>query len=349
MLEENGRELFWGSFIRALDAEPKEISEVKGASGLSHPIIAGGVDDSKGRIILISGDYDGRTAALAQADIQAAMPSHKIILARPISIDLPAVAGIISKMFKRTEFKIKDIRKLPDTFGPRIKRRLERNIQRITKDGIMPAIHGYEYARLNNVAAIQDVIMQLSHLKFEFAPDQQTEENDLSCIRFGDLIALDPSEIDRKKGICPIPLCDFSSTEAEVFHKGTDIDEARHILKRHNIFQYFFPAPDQLALALVGNSNLTASAALEQLKTAPLIGHPFGSSEIVPPNLNIRQTIEALQEMGLIIHGEVGLDLTNKGTDLRSVVRFTSQEGLLHKISRVLSVKVDLNLKDFFK
>ena len=89
---------FWNNIIRAAEAEPRKATAIQGASGYSHPIVAVGVDESRRRVVMISGESDARSAALAQGDIQAAMPSVRVVMARPLAINLGQVAKIISEV-----------------------------------------------------------------------------------------------------------------------------------------------------------------------------------------------------------------------------------------------------------
>ena len=90
---------FWDTFLRAMETVPRDIPNVRGASGFVHPILAVGIDESRKRTLIVSGDPDARTAALAQADIQAVAPSTKIVMARPVAINLQSVAlSVISQI-----------------------------------------------------------------------------------------------------------------------------------------------------------------------------------------------------------------------------------------------------------
>src|SRR3982751_662831 len=98
MDESAPRRRFWNSFILAAEAEPRDITAIRGSSGLSHPVLAAGVDQGRRRLVMISGEADGRSAALAQADIQAAMPDVRVVMARPAPINLGAAAKIIGEV-----------------------------------------------------------------------------------------------------------------------------------------------------------------------------------------------------------------------------------------------------------
>jgi len=172
------------------------------------------------------------------------------------------------------------------------------------------------------------------------------KEVDPPVVRFGSLVALDPAELDRQMGICSVPLYEFSIGEAEVFHAGSDVERAREILKARDIFQYFFPAPDHLALGLIEKNHLSPSALVEWLRRPPDIGHPFGPLELIDRNLQFNEIVDALKDRGFSVEGEVGLELTDSGQISRATVKFKPREGFLSKLSNVVSINIDLNLKD---
>src|SRR3990172_8270711 len=350
------RKAFWDTFIRAVEAEPAQIESLKGSSGLVHPVVATGVDRTRKRLIVVSGDPDGRTAALAQADIQALYGDYKVILARPIAVNLSKAAEALASFFGKTEIKNKDLDRLSKG-GERGKRKLERQMKQLAEAGFIPAIQAIGYAVLSTSATWQDIIKQLSYVQFLPTADlpQATTDTpkgaktDSPIINFGALIARDPSETDRQMGVCSVPLYELSTSEAEIFHLGTDIEAAREMLKTHHIFQYFFPAPDFLALWLIEKEHTSPSKLIDILSRSPKRGHPFGSSELVPSNVKLEELVDVLKERGYSVEGEVGLELTDSGKISRAAVRFKPREGLLSKLSNIFSIKIDLNLKDLFK
>ena len=72
--------------LRAAETKPAGASEIRGASGLAHPVIAVGTDDIRRRLIVISAEADGRTAALAQGDIQMAVGSMQVLFASVVRL-----------------------------------------------------------------------------------------------------------------------------------------------------------------------------------------------------------------------------------------------------------------------
>jgi len=341
------RKNFWDTFVRAVESEPVQLESLKGASGLAHPIVAMGIDRVRKRLVLISGDPDGRSAVLAQADIQAAYQDHKIILARPIAVNLARAAEALVGFFGKTEIGRRDLSKF-SAGGERTKHKLERRMKLLFEAGVIPAIQALGYAALNAPAAWQDAIIQLSHIQLVTQnPDAPEEiEADTPIIKFGSLVALDPAEMDRRMGVCSVPLYELSADEVEVFHSGTNIGAAREVLKSHHVFQYFFPAPDHLALGLIEKNQISSPTLVDWVGRSPEIGHPFGPSELIASTAKLGELVDMLKERGLSTEGEFGLELTESGRASRATVKFKPREGFLSKLSNLISVKLDLSLKD---
>jgi hypothetical protein len=90
---DDNKAAFWKNLLEAVETEPRDASFVRGISGLEHPVIAVGVDDARRRLVLVSGEHDARSAAIAQLDIQRAIESVQVVVARPIAVNL----GILTK------------------------------------------------------------------------------------------------------------------------------------------------------------------------------------------------------------------------------------------------------------
>lgn len=199
------------------------------------------------------------------------------------------------------------------------------------------------------VALWQDLISQLSHLSVEMPTTDAGLAGVLPKLHLGSLAALDPAGNDRTLGNCFIPLYDFTDSDAEVLHRGQDVEAVRYVLRQKGILQYFYPAPDQLILGFLDRGLDRSTSLIELVNTAPAIGHPLGQSEMVPPETRLSHIVEALMERKLIVEGEIGLELSGQGQATRGTVRFRPREGIFEKIARILSVKVDFNLKDLFR
>jgi hypothetical protein len=332
----------WRSVIRAVGAEPREAESIRGASGIQHNTIAIGVDDEKNRVIVISGEHDARAAAMAQADIQSALKSVQVIVARPIAINLARASQAITSVIGKPVLGNKELEMINEggVHSDAIKLVME-------KAGI-----AFAMAFPSLLPNIMQAIQQLSKLKLE---DFQTTDKDISkssdsgkensggfTIYLDELNKYDPAAQDLKFGICPFPLYDFSTDEVDILLTGNDLDAARELLRHHDLLQYFYPAADQVALGLVDRGVGKPSELLEQLEQAPALGHPYGSSEITTTAKSFGEVIDELVERKLIVEGEVSLETTPEGETIRQTVKFKPREGLLSKLLNRVEVKIDL-------
>jgi hypothetical protein len=74
----------------------------------------------------------------------------------------------------------------------------------------------------------------------------------------------------------------------------------------------------------------------------PEIGHPYGDMEVVGNNVAIPDIIEMLQDRGLLVEGELGMEVGPTGKSIRQTVRFKPREGFISKLISRFSFKVDL-------
>lgn len=336
---------FWKNIIRAVEAEPHEAASIPGASGFQHSTLAVGVDDSRRRLIVISADVNAYSAAMAQSDIQRNMQSVQVIMARPIAANLPDLADTVSTFFNRRSINLNELTKflsgkkevLNEIIGPAV--------ERITNP--------FRAASLNPTASFLQIIQQLSKIRVETieekSEDPAAEHTKQYIFHLEKLMSTDPTEDDRKLGICAVPLYGFSPDEIEIIQGGTDIELIKDLLRRQHLFQYFFPAPDQLALGLVDRGTTQLSQVVDRLSQAPSLGHPFGPLEITPSLTSITKVIDVLQERKLIVEGEIGLEVTPEGQSFRTAVRFKPREGFLSKLINRFSFNFNIDLKDLFR
>jgi hypothetical protein len=330
---------FWTNLLRALETDPRKVDFVRGVSGLEHPVIAAGVDDARRRLLLISGEHDARSAAIAQLDIQRVIESVQVVVMRPIAINLAPLAKQIVDFLggptvAPTQWQER-LKALPD----------QSEMQSAVGQAFTRHAAGFDVATLNWVAQIMQIVQQLSMIDIETG-DGADNSSSTGTLRFERLVNLDPAELDRHLGICPIPLYELSAPEAEAIQSGTDLDAIREVLRHQQILQFFFPSADHLALGLVDRGLQSPSSVLNELSKAPSIGHPFGPTELTPADLPIGETIDALQEKGYLVEGEIGIEMTSTAKSLRANIRFKPREGIVSKIANNVSIKLDL--KDLF-
>jgi hypothetical protein len=347
-----GKSLFWNNIIRAAEAEPREANSLRGASGFPHPVVALGVDESRRRVVIVSGEGDARSAALAQGDIQAVMPSAKLIMVRPVAVNLGFASKILREVIGRVQLHQSDL----DWIGqhPNEVREGLNTFSKTLTVGIKDIFIPFSAVPLNLIGLIKEVIQQLSFI--ETYPTQMAKaEEDTQAkagffvIDFGRLSILDPIEADRIMGVCSIPLYKLLEDEIERLKNHSCAEEAREILRRHDVLQYFFPAADHLALGLLDREPVSAKEIVDRLKRTPQLGHPFGPLEIVNQHVSLNEVIDALQERGLLVEGKANFEVTPEGRSVRAEVSFKPREGLISKLLQRFSFNVDLSLRDLFK
>jgi hypothetical protein len=250
--------IFWRNIIRAVEANPIEVNNIQGVSGLNHSIIIAGVDPVRRRLIIISPEQHAPAAALIQADLQAIFKAIQVVMVR---CDLPAS------------------REQPSLIFPSIEERKKR-------DNLMAS--------------------------------------------------------DSQLGLCAIRIDEFNSTELDSLQKDDNLRAIRDILRNHHLLQYFFPAPDHLALGLIERLTFTAiTQVVDQLVRVPDLGHPFGPTELMPPQYSFTEMIQELQKRKLVVAGEDGLKITEEGNLLRATVRDKPREGMVFKILNRLSAAIN--------
>jgi hypothetical protein len=162
---------------------------------------------------------------------------------------------------------------------------------------------------------------------------------------------IDNTAIDRQHGVCPVPLYEFSSDDWELFLRGDRVDEIRQRLCELGIYQYFFPAPDQVAIGVADKGLTVRDDIIRAINECQALGHPLGESELVPAVTSIPDLLEVLNEMGYIAEGEHGIEVSPTGQTARMVLKYRPREGLISKLINRLTVNANVNLsaspKDF--
>jgi pantothenate synthetase len=92
----------------------------------------------------------------------------------------------------------------------------------------------------------------------------------------------------------------MSEDDLDFFLDPRDLDSAREILRRHGVYQFFFPAPDQLLLGAI-DRHATISRGQHLSEIAQTLGHPAGEMELVPTGTKLTELIDALKERKLLV------------------------------------------------
>jgi hypothetical protein len=271
-------------------------------------------------------------------DIQRAIESVQVVVVRPIAVNLAPIAKQIADFLGGSSVP-------PAQWRQRLKALPESGMQEAMSENFTRLLGGLDVASLNWVAQIMQLVQQLSIIEID-GGDETGAGPTAGTLRLERLVNLDPAELDRHLGVCPMPLYELTPPEAEVIRSGADLEAIRDVLRNKQILQFFFPSADHLALGLVDRGLQEPSAVLRELSKAPTIGHPFGPPELTSDQLPIGETIDALQEKGYLVDGEIGIEMTGSAKAIRANIRFKPREGIVSKIANNVSVKLDL--KDLF-
>jgi hypothetical protein len=340
----------WKSISLAIGVELREATSIRGSSGQDHPVQAIAVDDKTNRVVIFSAEPSPRIAALMQVDVQGTLPGAHVLVARPVIFD---VSEISRRVFERLgDFNIDAIASLFKENATEKSDDVQKTTNELlaTKIGpvIKPLFETATKVHLPFSVQVMDIVEQITNLdwKSTFLANPSVEGFLGTLLS---TVSLDSSEADRRLGICPIPLYEFSETECELLLAGKNIDEVQGLLKARGIYQYFFPAPDQLLLGLADNDVTKDGSLVLAAEQAPTHGHPLGDPEIFQNKATLLETLGELKEAGYVADAEIGIEVTEKGRTIRKNMKIRPQEGLIHKISKLISVKVDISMKDFFK
>jgi hypothetical protein len=213
----------------------------------------------------------------------------------------------------------------------------------------MPQIvRAFENTPLPPITQILDIVQQVSNLDWAASMSAISGGLKDASIPLASLRHIDNLETDRKNGICPLPLYEFSQNDWDLLAGGGHIDDVKQRLKSLGIFQYFFPAADQLALGLAERQLSGTREIIEMVERAPKLGHPFGDLELVKDRSSLPRMLEELKESGYIAEGEHGVEITPEGGVIRSTIKFRPRESVFQRVLNRLSMNVSVSPKDFF-
>ena len=232
----------WQAFSAAIGTELREDTIIRGASGLEHEVQAISVDEKTRRVVVVAAEADPRMAALVQIDVQASMPDTRVLVARPIAIDVSMIARSILEPFNIHEVDFARARKFMEE--------LQRQGENETKALVAPLADGatanipkiFENVALPAIGQIVSVINQSATLPWQEIWDFFSKTAESGKIDLRAFLARDTLASDLQAGVCPIPLYQFTEDDFELFRDGRRIDECRERMKSIGIYPVFFPA-----------------------------------------------------------------------------------------------------------
>jgi len=331
----------WDVLGRALGAEPRDNATIRGASGLAHAVEAISVGDKSRRVIIFAAEPNPRIAALMQVDIQATIPDAKVLIARPIAFDAGSFARRFAKQIGQTEINLKTVAEKVKELQDQVK---PGELHPVVSGLIAPFVAAVTKVKLPPLNQILAFVQQAALVDWPGA-----SKSNGAVIPLANLLTLDGMEADRRFGICPIPLYEFTDQDWELLLSGTALVDIEERLKALGIYQYFFPPPDQITLGMVERSDASLQTISSALDIAAKIGHPLGTNELVRAQAALPELVEQLTDCGLLVEGEMGLEITETGAQARTTVKFRPREGFLSKLIQRFTVNVNVSVspKDF--
>ncbi|EBA10830.1 hypothetical protein [Roseobacter sp. CCS2] len=338
----------WEAFCTALGAEYREATEIVGASGLVHPIQALGIDETKNRLIVVSGDYNPRIAAMLRVDIQQTLPNMRVLVARPMALDLAHTARKAFFLPNGSLDAAKLVSVASLNSSPGTEEAMKEQLVGVFGEPASKMWRNAQRSTLPTSNHMFNLIEQFQALDWDnmFSGDETSDLSQLFINVLTQFSMTDTLAADREHGICPVPTYELSESDWDLFGTTKNIEEVQSRLKDLQIYQYFFPPADSLALGLIdrGTTNQTAIGTGFDLTAAQ--GHEVSKNSILEETLGINEMMEALKSKGYIMEGEFTMELTEEGKTVRKTVNIRPSEGLIARISKIVSLKMDLNLKD---
>lgn len=333
----------WGTFCRAIGTELREHSFIVGASGVEHPVQAIGVDDPGKRVVIISAEPNPRVAAMVQGDVQATLPGTRVIVARPLAVDLTTIARHLIANFSIRSLQVDDLAAWAARFNALNEKKQSRAMKRQVNRLIVPALDIYSNISYPVVIQIVSLIQQAAAMDWSTLVNVETKTLNLEGFADKDNLAL-----DLKYGVCPVPLYEFSRADWALMAAPKEYGDFAERLKELGIYQYFFPPADELALGLIDRGLRRNGEIISTIENAVELGHPIAAGSILD-TANLREVLDGLASAGYIAEGEHGVELSPDGETTRSTIRYRPREGLISKLISRFSVSIDISLKDVFK
>ena len=346
-MEDDSASSIWKPFCSALGAEYRESKEIIGSSGLTHSVQAIGVDDKSKRVIIVSAEHNPRVAALMRVDVQATMPNVRVLVARPIAVDFAAAARLLF----HTEDGMLDFGKLLE-FGSLLTDKSADKNGLVDRFGhvLMPLAGAIARTGLPIRTNVLNAIEQVTALDWrQIVGGEQREVIPLLLNLVERLHHIDNLAEDRQQGICPVPTYQFTETDWELFQRGKEQDVIQERLKALNIYQYFFPPRDALALGLIEGGLGSTEDIQKGFQIAEQDGHQLVANELVRDASSIIEIIEALASLGYVANVGLEHELTDAGKKQRVDVKISPREGLVEKLIGRFNFDVSIKLSDLWK
>ncbi|MCM2453659.1 hypothetical protein [Agrobacterium vitis] len=341
----------WKSFCAALGADYREHQEIQGISGLTHPVQAVAVDEKDKRVIVVSAEYTPRVAALMRVDIQATMPDVKVLVARPLAIDLAHASRLLFSDSKggRDFGKVSELAGIFQTLQGKQNEETNNVLSEKFGPALFPIFNSVKRSDLPLRSHILHTIEQAVAMNWESVKGRQYSDMVPLALHIVDMFrSVDNLAADRAQGVCPVPTYELTDSDWTMFERGKNIEEIRERLKSLDIYQYFYPPADSLAMGLIDEGLGSNEDIIKSMSIAKSEGHQLSENELLPDITEVPDILDEFQARGYAVEGEASWELTPEGKTMRQSIKFRPRESLISKIVSRFSVSASLDLKDIF-
>jgi hypothetical protein len=348
----------WTSFAKAIGTELREGDSITGASGLVHPLQALCVDDKTKRLILFSNEPDPRVAALVQGDIQATMPDVNVLVARPTVYDLGEFVRSFYADAATAVLSLTQVKEFTNTLNklPKAEQQEFLNSGNLSAGFAVAGrmIKAVEYVPMSALTHVSNLVQQAALINWKEVLQsikeayEEKQEKPVPGISLSKVYEFNSSTIDLAYGVCPIPLYQFTEKDWELFLEGRHIEDVQERLRALNIYQYFFPPADQLALGVAERGVTKRNEITEIVASAPTLGHPYGANELIPNIDTLKDIVEQLSENSFVSEVDHAVELTADGISSRTKIKATPRESAISKLVNRFKVTLRLSTKDIW-
>jgi hypothetical protein len=99
-----------------------------------------------------------------------------------------------------------------------------------------------------------------------------------------------------------------------------------------------------VVLGLVDRGVNESRELVRSVDALPSMGHLVAPPELVNSAATLTDLIDLLQHSNLVVEGELGLEVTPAGTQVRSTVKFRPREGVVSRVLAKLGITVNFNV-----
>ena len=284
-----------------------------------------------------------------QVDIQATFQDTRVLVARPVAVDISDIIRKLLQPFNLTEINGAQVKAFLDHFNALPEDERQKAFNPTLGSAVNNTLQVYQKVQLPPMDQILGLAMQAQGLPWGDIIKLFTETASAGSIDLRAFTMADSMEGDLSVGVCPIPLYEFSEPDFDLFLSNREVEGARERLKGLGIYQYFYPPADHVALGLVDQGVTSEADVLQATQKAPSLGHPFGDMEIITSQSGLVAVLEQMKDIGYVAEGEHGIEMSEQGRTIRSTVKFRPREGFLTKLVNRLNLTASISPKDFVR